>query len=121
MTVRHSTTACVTPESPTAQPAWQALIAHHTEIGHLHLRDLFAADSQRGQHFTLEAAGLYLDYSKNRINERTLPLLAALASDCGLAGRIEAMFRGEVINTTEQRSVLHVALRAPAHDQLIVN
>ncbi len=114
-------TACAIPRSPTAQPAWQALIAHHTEIGHLHLRDLFAADSQRGQHFTLEAAGLYLDYSKNRINERTLPLLAALASDCGLAGRIEAMFRGEVINTTEQRSVLHVALRAPAHDQLIVN
>ncbi len=103
------------------QPAWQALAAHHADTGHTHLRDLFAADAERGQRYTLEAVGLYLDYSKNRINDRTLKLLSALAADCDLPGRIEAMFRGDVINLTEQRSVLHVALRAPASDQLVVD
>lgn len=121
MTARHSASACSRPGSPTSQPAWQALVAHHTKTGHAHLRDLFAADAQRGQHFTLKAAGLYLDYSKNRVDQHTLQLLATLATDCGLAGRIDAMFRGDLINTTEQRSVLHVALRAPADARLVVN
>jgi glucose-6-phosphate isomerase len=105
----------------TSQPAWQALVAHHAKTGHVHLRDLFAADGQRGQRYTLEATGLYLDYSKNRIDDETLKLLAALAADCRLAERIQAMFRGDVINTTEKRSVLHVALRAPAADKLMVD
>jgi glucose-6-phosphate isomerase len=103
------------------RPAWQALSAHHSEIGRTHLRDLFAADARRGSRFNLDAAGLYLDYSKNRINDRTLKLLAVLATDSGLAGRIEAMFRGDAINTTENRSVLHVALRAPVTQKLVVN
>ncbi len=114
-------TTRMTPASPTALPSWQALVAHHTKMGQAHLRDLFAADAQRGSRYTLEAAGLYLDYSKNRIDDRTLTLLVALAGECGLAARIEAMFRGDVINTTEQRSVLHVALRAPATDKLVVD
>ncbi|MEP6970808.1 MAG: glucose-6-phosphate isomerase, partial [Betaproteobacteria bacterium] len=91
------------------------------KTGQVHLRDLFAADGRRGRRYTLEAAGLYLDYSKNRIDERTLTLLAALAGECGLTGRIEAMFRGDAINTTEKRSVLHVALRAPATSKLVVD
>lgn len=106
---------------PTSRPAWQALVTHQTKTGHIHMRDLFAADTQRGQRFTLEAAGLYLDYSKNRIDEQTLQLLTALAADCGLSEQIDAMFRGDVINTTEQRSVLHIALRAPPSDTLVVN
>ena len=109
-----------TPTSLTSQPAWQALVAHHAKTGQAHLRDLFAADGRRGNRYTLEAVGLYLDYSKNRIDDRTLTLLTALAGECGLAGRIEAMFRGEAINTTEKRSVLHVALRKPVSDKLIV-
>ena len=111
----------ITAKSLTARPTWQALVAHHRKIGHTHLRDLFADDDQRGQRLTLEAAGLYLDYSKNRIDEQTLGLLAALAVDCGLSQRIDAMFRGDVINTTEQRSVLHIALRAPPSTKLVVN
>ena len=106
---------------PLSLPSWQALVAHHATTGHTHLRDLFAADAQRGSRYTLDAAGLFLDYSKNRINQETLTLLAALAAECGLAGRIAAMFRGDIINTTEQRSVLHVALRAPASDTLVVD
>jgi glucose-6-phosphate isomerase len=109
------------PGSPVSRPAWQALCAHHTKTGDVHLRDLFAADDQRGRRFTLEAAGLYLDYSKNRIDDRTLKLLAALAAECGLVERIEAMFRGDAINTTEKRSVLHIALRAPATQKIVVN
>ena len=100
--------------------AWQALAAHHADIGGTHLRDLFAADPQRGTHWTLEAAGLFLDYSKNRIDGRTVALLAGLAHDCRLRERIGAMFRGEAINTTEQRAALHTALRAPAGEQLQV-
>lgn len=107
--------------SQSSRPAWQALIAHHSKIGQTHLRELFAADTKRGQRFILEAAGLYLDYSKNRIDDQTLQLLAALATDCDLTGRINAMFRGDVINSTEQRSVLHIALRAPPSDTLVVN
>ena len=109
------------PGSPVSLVAWQALTAHHTKTGHIHLRDLFAADAQRGRRHALEAAGLYLDYSKNRIDDRTLELLVALATECGLEKRIEAMFRGDAINTTEKRSVLHVALRAPATGTIIVD
>ncbi len=109
------------PGSPVSRPAWHALCAHHTKTGHVHLRELFAADAQRGRRFTLEAAGLYLDYSKNRVDGQTLKLLAALAAECGLVERIQAMFRGDAINTTEKRSVLHVALRAPATEKLVVD
>ena len=121
MSVGEDATVHATVRSVTSQPAWQALVAHHSKTGHVHLRNLFAADAQRGNRYTLEAAGLYLDYSKNRIDDQTLKLLAALAADCGLAERIQAMFRGDVINTTEKRSVLHVALRSPATDKLIVD
>jgi glucose-6-phosphate isomerase len=103
------------------RPAWQALVSHHAHIGSKHLRELFAADPERSTRWVLSAAGLYLDYSKNRIDDETVALLAALARDCGLQERIAAMFAGEVINTTEQRAVLHTALRAPAGEQLRVN
>jgi glucose-6-phosphate isomerase len=105
----------------TARPAWQALVEHHAEIGRAHLRELFAADPARGTAFTCESAGWFLDYSKNRVTARTLELLTALASDCGVRERTAAMFRGEAINTTEQRAVLHVALRAPAGQKIVVN
>ena len=104
-----------------SRPAWQALAAHHAKIGATHLRELFTADPGRGERFTLEAAGLYLDYSKNRITDETLQLLSALASDCALRERIAAMFRGDVINATEGRSALHVALRAPAEQKIVVD
>ena len=110
-----------TPASPTSRPAWQALAAHQEATSQTHLRELFAADDQRGSRYTLEAAGLYLDYSKNRIDDQTLSLLSALATECGLTGRIAAMFRGDAINTTEKRSVLHVALRKPAGETLVVD
>jgi glucose-6-phosphate isomerase len=99
--------------SLTNRPAWQALQAHGNEVQKLHLRQLFADDPKRGTDLTAEAAGIYLDYSKNLITRTTLALLAQLAQECGLAERIEAMFCGEEINTTEKRAVLHVALRAP--------
>jgi glucose-6-phosphate isomerase len=107
--------------APTARPAWQALVAHHQNIGALHLRELFAACPERGTRFTVEAAGLYLDYSKNRIDAHTVPLLVALARDCGLHERTEAMFRGDRINTTEQRAVLHTALRAPPGEHIVLD
>ena len=97
----------------TALPAWHALTAHFEQVRDLHLRSLFADDPSRGQRLVAEGAGLYLDYSKNRITDDTVRLLLALADECGLRDRIEAMFRGEKINTTEGRAVLHVALRAP--------
>ena len=96
---------------------WKALLAHHAHMGGKHLRELFAADPERGTRFTLEAAGLYLDYSKNRINAETLQLLVALAQDCDLPERTAAMFRGELINCSEQRAALHTALRAPASER----
>ncbi|MDT4900230.1 MAG: glucose-6-phosphate isomerase [Pseudonocardiales bacterium] len=95
------------------RPAWSALRAHHDEISATHLRDLFAADPERGRRFSVEAEGIYLDYSKNRINADTVRLLLQLAEESNLRGRIEAMFNGEKINVTEGRAVLHVALRAP--------
>jgi glucose-6-phosphate isomerase len=97
----------------TASPAWKALAEHHRELEPVHLRDLFGADPGRGERFACEAVGLLLDYSKNRITEETLRLLLALAEASGLRRRIDAMFGGERINATEDRAVLHVALRAP--------
>jgi glucose-6-phosphate isomerase len=97
----------------TATPAWQALERHRAELGDAHLRDLFAGDPDRGERLALEAEGLYLDYSKNRITDETIRMLLALAEARGLRERIDAMFSGEHINVTEDRAVLHVALRAP--------
>jgi glucose-6-phosphate isomerase len=102
-------------------PAWKALEAHHQKVRELHLRSLFADDSKRGQRFAIEAAGLYLDYSKNRITDETLKLLLQLAEACGLRERIDAMFRGDKINITENRAVLHVALRAPKTASIVVD
>jgi glucose-6-phosphate isomerase len=102
------------------RPAWRALSSHHEAIRKLHLRELFAGDPERGERLTAEAAGLYLDYSKNRITEETLRLLLELAEQSQLARRIEAMFTGERINVSENRSVLHVALRMPANSSLIL-
>ena len=95
------------------QPAWALLEAHHQTIKNVHLRQLFAEDSKRGERMALEAAGVYLDYSKNRITDETLKLLLRLAEECGLRQRIDAMFRGDKINVSEKRAALHVALRAP--------
>ena len=102
-------------------PAWEALAAHHKRVKRLHLRDLFAADPKRGEHLTVEAAGLFLDYSKNRVTDETLKLLVQLAEECALHERMSAMFRGEKINVTENRAVLHVALRAPANETIVVD
>jgi glucose-6-phosphate isomerase len=101
--------------------AWRDLQDHHAMVQGLHLRSLFADDPARGERMTAEAAGVYLDYSKNRINDETLKLLIALAEQSGLRARIEAMFRGEKINVTESRAVLHVALRAPKGASIIVD
>src|SRR5687767_2715962 len=105
----------------TERPQWRALQQHCGEIERRHLRELFAEDPRRGEHFAAEAAGLYLDYSKNRATGETLRLLRELAEACGLRERIEAMFRGEKINVTEQRAVLHVALRAPREASIMVD
>jgi len=99
--------------SLSARPAWQALAAHYHQVRTRHLRELFAADPTRGERLVAEAGGLYLDYSKNRITDDTLTLLLRLADESDLRARIDAMFRGDKINVTEQRAVLHVALRAP--------
>jgi glucose-6-phosphate isomerase len=101
--------------------AWQALERHHAEIGDIHLRDLFAQDPGRGERLTAEAAGLYLDYSKNRITDDTIRLLVELAEESGVAERRAAMFRGEHINVSEDRAVLHVALRMPRDASLVVD
>jgi glucose-6-phosphate isomerase len=105
----------------TSRPAWKALQAHHENVRDIHLRKLFADDAKRGERLAIEACGLYLDYSKNRITDETLALLLQLAEDSGLRGRIDAMFRGEKINITEDRAVLHVALRAPRSASIIVD
>ena len=105
----------------TQRPAWQALEEHYGKVRDLHLRDLFAQDAQRGEHLSTEAVGIYLDYSKNRITDETLKLLLQLAESSGLRSRIDAMFSGEKINVTEQRAVLHVALRAPRDETIMVD
>jgi glucose-6-phosphate isomerase len=103
------------------RPAWAALEAHHQRMKGLHLRQLFAQDTDRGERLTAEAAGILLDYSKNRITDETLNLLIQLAEQSGLRERIDAMFRGEKINASEQRPVLHVALRAPRGAAIVVD
>jgi glucose-6-phosphate isomerase len=105
----------------TTRAAWKALEAHYSKIRHLHLRTLFTDDATRGERMAVEAAGLYLDYSKNRITDETLTLLLQLADESGLRARIEAMFRGDKINVTEKRAVLHVALRAPKGHSILVD
>src|ERR1700723_185790 len=101
--------------------AWKALAAHHEQVRNLHLRQLFADDPTRGEHLAVEAVGLYLDYSKNRVTTETLKLLFDLAKESGLGERREAMFRGDKINITENRAVLHVALRAPKGASIVVD
>jgi glucose-6-phosphate isomerase len=103
------------------RPAWQALEAHSVSMRELHLRQVFADDPSRGERLTAEAAGIFLDYSKNRVTDLTLRLLVQLADESGLRDRIDAMFRGERLNTTEGRSVLHVALRMPAGTSIKVD
>src|SRR5882672_7821026 len=105
----------------TQHKAWKALTAHHQRLKNLHLRKLFADDPKRGERLTSEAAGLFLDYSKNRITDETVKLLVALAKEAGLRAAIGAMFRGEKINLTENRAVLHVALRAPKGASITVD
>ncbi len=105
----------------TARPAWKALQAHYEKIRDFHLRTLFADDAKRGERLTAEAVGVFLDYSKNRVTDDTLALLRRLAEECGLRERIDAMFRGDKINVTEDRAVLHVALRAPRGASIIVD
>ena len=105
----------------TTFPAWNALNIHYSKVRDLHLRKLFADDPKRGERFTAEAAGIYLDYSKNRITEETLSLLLQLAEESGLRSRIDAMFMGETINVTEKRAVLHVALRAPKGQSIVLD
>ena len=105
----------------TTRPAWTALEAHYAKIRDLHLRTLFTEDPTRGDRLAVEAAGLYLDYSKNRITDETLALLLQLAEESGLRARIDAMFRGDKINVTEKRAVLHVALRAPKGHAIVVD
>jgi len=100
-------------EPLTKRAAWKKLQAHYKKIGEVHLRSLFADDSGRGERMTLDAAGIFLDYSKNRVTDQTIKILLDLAAESGLRSRIDAMFRGDKINVTEKRAVLHVALRAP--------
>src|SRR4029453_10151886 len=112
--------------NPTIKPlmerrAWSALVTHQQKVRELHLRQLFADDPTRGERMTAEAVGLYLDYSKNRITDETLTLLLQLAEESGLRARIDAMFRGEKINVTEHRAVLHVALRASKGTSILVD
>jgi len=112
-------TAAIAP--PTSRPAWTALAAHYRTVRERHLRTLFAEDPTRGERYAAEAVGLYLDYSKHRITDETLQLLLQLAEQSGLQERIAAMFRGEKINVTEERAVLHVALRAPRGASILVD
>jgi glucose-6-phosphate isomerase len=105
----------------TQRPAWKGLESHYRQVRELHLRRLFADDPSRGDRLTVEAVGLYLDYSKNRVTDETLRLLLQLAEESGLRGRIDAMFRGDRINLTENRAVLHVALRAPRGTSIVVD
>ena len=102
----------------TKSTAWKALEDHQQKMRDVSLRDLFADDPERGRRMTAEAAGVFLDYSKNRITDETLKLLCDLAEQSGLRARIDAMFRGEKINVTEDRAVLHVALRAPKSETI---
>ncbi|MGB9070329.1 MAG: glucose-6-phosphate isomerase [Candidatus Acidiferrales bacterium] len=108
-------------EPPTKRKAWESLLVHSEKVRKSHLRELFAQDSTRGERLTVEAAGIFLDYSKNRITEETLRLLVELAEESDLRSHIDAMFRGDKINFTEKRAVLHVALRAPKGTSILVD
>ena len=105
----------------TQRPAWKALHSHYEKVRNIHLRTLFADDPERGERLTLDAVGLFLDYSKNRVTDETLKLLVQLARESGLEARRDAMFRGEKINVSENRAVLHVALRAPKGEVIKVD
>src|SRR5580693_9029901 len=105
----------------TRQTAWSALASHYKTVSKLHLQQLFADDPKRGERLAVEAVGLYLDYSKNRVTDETMRLLLQLAEESGLRARIDAMFRGEKINITEKRAVLHVALRSPRDESIVVD
>src|SRR5271165_3751885 len=111
------------PKSPplSERPQWRALMEHRGQIERQHLRDLFASDPSRGTRLVAEGAGLYLDYSKNRVTDETLRLLQMLADSCALREHIDSMFRGDKINVTERRPVLHVALRAPPNERINVD
>ena len=108
-------------QRPRERPAWKALEAHYEKVRDVHLRNLFEDDPRRGERLTAEAAGIFLDYSKNRVTDETLDLLLQLADESGLRARIDAMFAGEKINVTENRAVLHVALRAPRGASILVD
>src|SRR5665213_1724726 len=113
-----------TPQSNVALtelPAWKALQAHYEKISAVHLRTLFGDDPKRGERMTITAEGFYFDYSKHRMTDETLQLLIALANESGLRDRINAMFLGDKINVTEKRAVLHVALRAPRDESIMVD
>ena len=101
--------------------AWKSLEVHYAKVKELHLRDMFADDTKRGERMAFEAEGIYFDYSKNRITDETIKLLLQLAKECSLRERIDAMFRGDKINITENRAVLHVALRAPKGESIILD
>ena len=105
----------------TARPSWKALQVHQKKIRELHFRTLFVDDATRGERLTAEAVGIYLDYSKNRVTDETVELLCRLAEESCLRQRIDAMFRGDKINLTENRAVLHVALRAPRGTSIVVD
>jgi len=111
----------INPTPLTQRPGWKALEEHYQNIRDLHLRTLFADDPKRGERFAIEAAGIYLDYSKNRVTAETMQLLLKLAESSGLREHIDAMFRGEKINVTEKRAVLHIALRAPRDQSILVD
>src|SRR5579884_3375258 len=102
-------------------PAWKALARHYDSVSRTHLRDLFLTDATRGERFVAEAAGIYFDYSKNRITDETIRLLIQLAEQAGLRERMDAMFRGDEINVTEKRAALHIALRAPRGSSIVVD
>src|SRR6202521_5871152 len=108
-------------EPLTKRKAWKALQAHYEDVRGTHLRTLFADDPKRGERLAVEAEGIFLDYSKNRVTDETIKLLVQLAEESGLRTRIDAMFRGEKINVTEKRAVLHVALRAPNGSSIVVD
>jgi len=121
-----STSATPVANSPAVEPLtqskpWKALESHYAQVGAIHLRDLFASDAGRGERLTVAALGLFFDYSKNRVTDETLKLLVELAKESGLQSRIEAMFRGDKINVTEKRAVLHIALRAPKGTSIFVD
>jgi glucose-6-phosphate isomerase len=120
-TLSGSSATPVTLEPLTKRSAWKALEAHYEKIRGIHLREIFADDPKRGERMTAEAVGIFLDYSKNRITDETAKLLIALAEESGLRSRVDAMFRGDKINFTEKRAVLHVALRAPKGASILVD